>query len=63
MPKASHQVEKRLKQLTAFDSIRKLKILEMFQYNFAGFILVTILAYVFNKFLFEKTSDYFLKKT
>jgi hypothetical protein len=62
MPKASHQVEKRLKQLTAFDSIRKLKILEMFQYNFAGFILVTILAYVFNKFLFEKTSDYFLKK-
>ena len=61
MPKASHQVEKRLKQLTAFDSIRKLKILEMFQYNFAGFILVTILAYVQQVFIRENFRLFFEK--
>jgi len=62
MPNSPHNIEERLKKLTVFDSIRKLKILEMFQYNFVGFVIVAILAYVFNKFLFNKTYDYFLKK-
>ena len=62
MSKVSYDVHKRFNQLIALDSIRLLKILEIFQYNFAGFILVTIMAYIYNKFLFEKTSDYFTRK-
>lgn len=57
-----YDIQKRIKQVIAFDDIRKLKILEMFQYNFIGFIIVTILGYVFNKFLFKKTLDYFTMK-
>lgn len=62
MVKISQHIQKRFNQLIIFDSIRKLKILEMFQYNFFGFILVTVLAYISNKFVFDKTSKYFIKK-
>ena len=44
MAKSETYFQKRLHKLTDFDSIRKLKILEIFQYNFFGFILVTIFA-------------------
>ena len=46
MSKVSYDVHKRFNQLIALDSIRLLKILEIFQYNFAGFILVTVMAYL-----------------
>jgi len=62
MPKLETYFQKRLHKLTDFDSIRKLKILEMLQYNFFGFILVTIFAYFMNKQFFKKTYIYFLDK-
>lgn len=62
MVKLSYDVNKRFKQLITFDSIRQLKILEMFQYNFVGFILVTIVAYICDKFIFEKSANYFVRK-
>uniref|UniRef100_A0A6C0KYU5 Uncharacterized protein n=1 Tax=viral metagenome TaxID=1070528 RepID=A0A6C0KYU5_9ZZZZ len=62
MVKPSYDTQNRIEKLTAFDRIRKLKILEMFQYNFIGFIIVTILAFVFDKFFFQKTFNYFIEK-
>jgi len=61
MANTSYSFNKRLKQLTTFDSIRRLKLLELFQYNFFGFILVLISAYILNNLVFNKTFDY-LKK-
>lgn len=55
-------VENRIQKLIAFDTIRKLKILEIFQYNFIGFVLITILAYFSNKYLFQKTYHHLLNK-
>tara|TARA_A100001011_G_scaffold188224_1_gene196827 strand:- start:1870 stop:2331 length:462 start_codon:yes stop_codon:yes gene_type:complete len=62
MVKYSYDTQSRIKKLTAFDMIRKLKILEMFQYNFIGFIIVTILAFIFDKFFFKKTFNYLIEK-
>lgn len=62
MAKSETYFQKRLHKLTDFDSIRKLKILEIFQYNFFGFILVTIFAHFMNKQFFNKTYTYFLDK-
>lgn len=62
MVKSETYFQKRLHKLTNFDSIRKLKILEIFQYNFFGFILVTIFAYFMNNRFFKKTYIYFLDK-
>ena len=39
---------KRLNQLTSFDTIRKLKILEMFQYTVIYFILIFTISYILN---------------
>lgn len=47
-------IENIIQKLIAFDTIRKLKILEIFQYNFIGFVLITILAYFSNKYFFPK---------
>ena len=58
----SKHLNKRFNQLIIFDSIRKLKLLEMFQYNFFGFIIVATVAYISDKFFFEKTYNYFIKK-
>ena len=62
MSKYYQHFNERLDILTRFDSVRRLKILELFQYNFAGFILITTLGYIFNKFFFDKTYKYFVKK-
>ena len=62
MSKLSPYIQKRVRKLTNFDSIRKLKILEMFQYNFVGFILVTILAYFSNQYFFKQTYNSLLEK-
>ena len=61
MSKVETYFQSRFNKLTNFDSIRKLKILEIFQYNFLGFVLVTIFAYIMNKYLFNKTYNYFLE--
>tara|TARA_B110000467_G_C18262521_1_gene447182 strand:+ start:320 stop:745 length:426 start_codon:yes stop_codon:yes gene_type:complete len=44
---------KRLNQLLSFDEIRKLKLLEMFQYTVIYFVLVIIISYVLNNFYFK----------
>ena len=62
MVKSSYDTQNRISKLTSFDKIRKLKILEMFQYNFIGFVIVTILAYVFDKVIFKNTFNYFIDK-
>lgn len=62
MSRIEPYVKNRFRKLTDFDNIRKLKLLEIFQYNFFGFILVTIFAYFMNKHFFKKTYNYFLNK-
>ena len=62
MVKDSYNFHKRLEQLITFDHIRQLKLLEIFQYNFCGFILVLISGYILNKLFFYKTFDYLKKK-
>jgi hypothetical protein len=55
-------IEKRIQKLITFDTIRKLKILEIFQYNCIGFVLITVLAYFSNKYFFQKTYRHLLDK-
>lgn len=55
-------IENRIQKLIAFDTIRKLKIIEIFQYNCIGFVLITILAYFSNKYFFQKTYRHLLDK-
>jgi len=57
-----YDVSSRLTKLIAFDSTRKLKILEMFQYNIIGFLFVTCIAYFLENRYFKKSYDYFYKK-
>ena len=58
----SYSLKKRLDKLTNFDIIRKIKLLELFQYNFFGFILVTFFGYILDRFIFKKTFEYLQKK-
>lgn len=53
-------IDNRIQKLITFDTTRKLKILEIFQYNCIGFGLITFLAYFSNKYLFQKTYRHFL---
>tara|TARA_Y100000992_G_C21264523_1_gene493199 strand:- start:1280 stop:1738 length:459 start_codon:yes stop_codon:yes gene_type:complete len=56
----SYNFNKRLKQLLRFDDIRKLKMIEFFQYNFIGYIIVIAVGYILNKYFFKNTLNFFM---
>lgn len=55
-------VSSRINKLLSFDAIRKLKILELFQYNFIGFFIVLSISYFLEKLYFSKTYKHFYDK-
>ena len=55
-------VSSRINKLLSFDVIRKLKILELFQYNFIGFFIVLSISYFLEKLYFSKTYKHFYDK-